>query len=69
VDGKRLLVVEDVVTSGGQVVASAEALRRLGAVVTHAICVIDRESGGAPALREAGVELRRLFGKSDLARA
>lgn len=67
VHGKRLLVVEDVVTSGGQVVASTEALRGLGAVVTHAICVIDREAGGARALRSAGVELRSLFSKADLA--
>jgi orotate phosphoribosyltransferase len=66
VTGRRLLVVEDVVTSGGQVVASSEALRALGAVVTHAICVIDREAGGVSALYHVGVELRSLFSKSDL---
>jgi orotate phosphoribosyltransferase len=66
VNGKRLLVIEDVVTSGGQVVASSEALRGLGAVVTHAICVIDREAGGELALRSTGVELRSLFRKADL---
>ena len=46
VAGRRLLVVEDVVTSGGQVVASTTDLRQLGAVVSHALCVIDREAGG-----------------------
>ena len=66
VSGRRLLVVEDVVTSGGQVVASAEALRALGAVVTHALCVIDREDGGAAALSSVGIELRPLFTRSDL---
>src|SRR4051812_9632826 len=50
VAGLRLLIVEDVVTSGGQVVASAADLRGLGAVVTHALCVIDREAGGSAAL-------------------
>ena len=67
--GRRLLVVEDVVTSGGQVLASCEDLRRLGATVDHAICVIDRQAGGAEALRTAGVELRALLLKSDLERA
>jgi orotate phosphoribosyltransferase len=67
--GRRLLVVEDVVTSGGQVLASCEELRRLGATVDHAICVIDRQAGGAEALRTVGVELRALLLKSDLERA
>jgi orotate phosphoribosyltransferase len=67
VRGKHLLVVEDVVTSGGQVAASAEALRSLGAVVTSAICVIDRESGGDSALRIIGINLQSLFRLPDLA--
>lgn len=67
VRGRRLLVIEDVVTSGGQVVASSNALRGLGAIITHAICVIDRETGGASALASADVELRSLFRESELA--
>src|SRR5690606_27924971 len=43
VAGKKLLIVEDVVTSGGQVVLSTRDLRELGAVVDSAVCVIDRE--------------------------
>jgi orotate phosphoribosyltransferase len=66
VAGKRLLVVEDVVTSGGQVVASTEALRSLGAAVDTAICVIDREAGGVASLAASGIALRSLFTKSDL---
>lgn len=69
VAGLRLLIVEDVVTSGGQVVASSEDLRKLGAVVSHAVCVIDRQAGGGSALGAAGIELRSLFTKSDLASA
>ena len=60
-DGLRLLVVEDVVTSGGQVVTSCGDLRDRGAKVEHALCVIDREAGGAAALADIGVELRPLF--------
>jgi orotate phosphoribosyltransferase len=67
--GKKLLVVEDVVTSGGQVVISSNDLRERGAVVDSAVCVIDREAGGAAALAEAGVALAALFTMTDLERA
>jgi orotate phosphoribosyltransferase len=66
VRGLRVLVIEDVVTSGGQVVASANDLRALGATVTDTLCVIDRESGGSAALASAGIALRSLFTKTDL---
>jgi orotate phosphoribosyltransferase len=66
IDGKRVTVVEDVVTSGGQVVLSCGDLRDRGAVVDCALCVIDRESGGPEALAELGVELRPLFTMSEL---
>ncbi len=63
---KKLLVVEDVVTTGGQIVRSTEDLRERGGIVTHAVCVIDREQGGPAALEAIGVELRALFLDSDL---
>jgi orotate phosphoribosyltransferase len=66
IDGKRLTVVEDVVTSGGQVVTSCGDLRERGAIVEHALCVIDRESGGPAALADLGVELRPLFTMTEL---
>lgn len=65
-EGRRLTVVEDVVTSGGQVVTSCGDLRERGAVVGHALCVIDREAGGSAALTEIGVELRPLYRMSEL---
>jgi orotate phosphoribosyltransferase len=68
-EGRRLTVVEDVVTSGGQVVASSGDLRDRGAVVDHAVCVIDRESGGPENLAAVDVKLAALFTMSDLERA
>lgn len=65
-EGRRLLVVEDVVTSGGQVALSATDLRNLGASVGDALCVIDREAGGSEALRNEGVDLISLFRMSEL---
>ncbi len=54
------------VTSGGQVLASVADLRTAGARVSHAVCVIERGSGGRGALAEAGVELRSLFTPAEL---
>jgi orotate phosphoribosyltransferase len=66
VRGRRLLIVEDVVTSGGQVVESVRALRAEGAVVNHVICVIDREAGGRENLAREGLALHALFRSSEL---
>jgi orotate phosphoribosyltransferase len=69
VAGRRLVVVEDVVTSGGQVVTSSEELRALGARVECVLCVIDREAGGRESLLARGLELRSLFTMSELEQA
>ena len=68
-DGRRLTVIEDVVTSGGQVVLSCGDLRERGAIVEHAVCVIDREAGGTENLADVDVELRALYTMSELERA
>jgi orotate phosphoribosyltransferase len=63
---RRLLLVEDVVTSGGQVFESARALRGLSAHVSAALCVVDREAGGRASLHEEGILLRSLFRMEEL---
>jgi len=66
VEGRRLLLIEDVVTTGGQMVLSVQDLRAEGAIVEHALCVIDREGGGADVVQAEGIELRALFTMRDL---
>lgn len=66
VAGRRVLVVEDVVTSGGQIVLSTAELRNLGAQISEALCVIDREQGGAAALAAEGISLSSLLTATDL---
>jgi orotate phosphoribosyltransferase len=66
--GERAVVVEDVVTSGGQVCASVQAMRALGLVVEHVVCVIDREEGGARNIAEVGCALAPLFTMAELER-
>lgn len=69
IDGLRVLVIEDVVTSGGQVLSSSRDLRARGAVISTALCVIDRESGGSEALQTEGIALQSLFRMNDLMEA
>jgi orotate phosphoribosyltransferase len=64
--GERVLVIEDVVTTGGALIAAIEALRAAGLVVEHALCVLDREEGGNEALSALGVALEPLFRRADL---
>jgi orotate phosphoribosyltransferase len=66
VTGRHVLIIEDVVTTGGQMVLSAQDLRAEGAVVEHALCVIDREGGGAEVVSSEGIALRSLFTMSEL---
>ncbi|MDY7103499.1 MAG: orotate phosphoribosyltransferase [Actinomycetota bacterium] len=65
VTGRRLLVVEDVVTTGGQVAASTGDLRTLGATVDTALCIIDR-SGGDHHLAAADLHLISVFTGAEL---
>ncbi|MBI5325812.1 MAG: orotate phosphoribosyltransferase [Ignavibacteriae bacterium] len=65
-NGKKLLIVEDVITSGGQVILSVDELRKHGAFIQHAVCVIDRESGGKENLAKNNIELLPLFTMSEL---
>lgn len=64
--GHTLVLVEDVVTSGGQLIESTKALRALGAVVSNALCVIDREAGGPALLAATGITLHSLFRMTEL---
>jgi orotate phosphoribosyltransferase len=69
--GRRLLVVEDVITTGGQVVASTEELRARGALIDSVICVIDRRTSFAQTpdvLAGAGLSVLSLFNLDDLSK-
>jgi orotate phosphoribosyltransferase len=64
--GQRVCVIEDVVTSGGALLEAVTALRAADLDVCAAICVVDREEGGAAAVAAAGVPFHPLFTVSDL---
>lgn len=64
--GEHVCLVEDIVTSGGALLGAIEAVREAGLVVRTAVCVVDREEGGADALARQAVRLRPLFRAGDL---
>lgn len=61
VKGKRICIIEDVITTGGQVLLSANDLRETGADVEDVICVIERNAEGRKKLEEQGLRLHSLF--------
>jgi orotate phosphoribosyltransferase len=69
VKDRKLLIVEDVVTSGGAITDAAKALRAEGALLAHVVCVIDRESTGPANLANADLILSPLFTMSELKKA
>jgi orotate phosphoribosyltransferase len=65
-EGECVCLVEDVVTSGGALLEAVQALRDVGLTVRTAVCVVDREEGGADALARQAVRLRPIFRASEL---
>jgi orotate phosphoribosyltransferase len=66
VENRKLVLVEDIVTSGGQIIMSANALRQSGAQIVRVLCVIDREEGGKENLAAQGLDLHALFTMREL---
>ena len=66
IKGKRLLIIEDVITSGGQVIDSHQDLVERGAIIDSAMCVILRDKKGKKSLAKKHIKLYNLFDFSDL---
>ncbi len=58
--GKKVVIVEDVTTSGGSLLKAVEHVREAGAEIVVATSVVDREQGGAAAIEAAGIPFRPL---------
>lgn len=63
-EGSRVVLVEDVITTGGSVVKAIHAVEALGAKVVQIICLVDREEGAVDTLKP--FNYTPLFSKSDL---
>jgi orotate phosphoribosyltransferase len=60
-EGRRFVLIEDVVSSGGAIIDAMKLLRADGLQSKLALCVIDRQSGGTEALASEGIELKALL--------
>ena len=65
-NGKKVCIIEDVVTIGGQIILSSADLKQLGAQIKYVLCVIERDIKSRENLRENGLELISLFTMADL---
>lgn len=64
--GDRVVIVEDVITTGGSATRAVEAVRREGAVPIGILALVDREEGGREALEGLDLEVRALTTAADI---
>lgn len=64
--GDRVVVVEDVITTGGSALKAVEAVRAAGGTVVGVLAVVDREEGGREAIEAAGLEVATLARAAEL---
>jgi len=64
--GEKVVVIEDVITTAGQVSSSIRQMRELGLIVENVFCVIDRQQGGRENLKRIGCSLACLFTMEEL---
>ena len=65
-EGDRVVIVEDIATTGGQVLEAAKLLTGLGVTVVKIIAVIDRQEGARENIEGAGFVFESLLTKGDL---
>ena len=65
--GDRVVILEDVTTTGGSALKAADRLREIGCEVVACISIVDREEGGKEAFEGAGIPLIPLSSLSDYA--
>ena len=64
--GERVVIIEDVLTTGGQVIEAARSLQEAGATVVKIVGVIDRQEGARENVESAGFAFESLFTTADL---
>ena len=66
VAGRRVTIIEDVITTGGAVRDATNALRAAGAIVETVVCAIDRSPAGENPLADVGLEIRAVLTRAQL---
>ena len=63
--GKRVVIVEDVTTTGGSAIKAADAIRASGAEIVRVITIVDRQDGADAAFKAANMDFRPLLTLAD----
>jgi orotate phosphoribosyltransferase len=61
ISGKKICVIEDVVTTGGQIIKSVQELRNRGGIVENVLCVIQRNPDATKILAKEGLCLKSVL--------
>ncbi len=61
INNKKVCIIEDIVTTGGQIIKSVEELRKIGAIIDTSICVIQRNDDATEILANENIKLINLF--------
>ena len=64
--GDKVVVVEDVITTGGSALKAVEAIRAAGGEILGVLALVDREEGGREAIEAAGLTVISLVTATDL---
>jgi orotate phosphoribosyltransferase len=62
----KIVIIEDVVTTGGSILNAVNNARNEGYIIDSAVCIVDREEGGKENLLENGVSLVSLFTRAEI---
>jgi orotate phosphoribosyltransferase len=65
-DGDRVIVVDDVITTGGSTLKAIDAIEAGGGKVVFALVLVDREEGGRKAIEARGIPVVSIFSRSTL---
>ncbi|MEI7590899.1 MAG: orotate phosphoribosyltransferase [Deltaproteobacteria bacterium] len=66
VAGERVLILDDVITTGGSTIIAIEKVREAGLIVADVIALIDREEGGKENIQALGVPVRAVLTRSEI---
>lgn len=67
--GKRIIIVEDVTTTGGSAIKAVDAVKDAGGEVILVFTMVDRDEGATEAFREAGIPFRALYKAGEFLKA
>jgi orotate phosphoribosyltransferase len=66
ITGDRVVIVEDVITTGSSALHAANAVRDAGGVIIGVLALVDREEGGREQIRSAGIEVVSLTTRTQI---